>query len=212
MKINFTRSFSLMATLVILLVSCQKEVDLQNGNNGGGNTASIVGNYDFVGMSASTISTVVTGSGLTEEKAITRSSYNSTNNVGTVAITSTQFNTTGIGYSISGIAYTDFYLGGVLFTSLDFPFDFDLPPTNGTSTYRMITNDSIYFDNGFISYDPTGSGNPTATMPAGARLSWSADTLLMRTAATMTTTQDIGGGVMARITNQASQIVKMKKK
>ncbi|HEX5654477.1 MAG TPA: hypothetical protein VFX58_15465 [Chitinophagaceae bacterium] len=214
MKMNFTRSFLTLTVLVTVFSSCQKEVDLQNSNNGnnGGNTAGIVGNYDFVGLSASTVSTVVTGSGIDEEKAVTRSSYSSTNNVGTVAITATQFNTTGIGYSISGIAYTDFYIGNVLFTSLDFPFDFVLPPTNGSSNYRMITNDSIYFDNGFISYDPTGSGNPTATLPTGARLSWSADTLLMKTSATMTSTQDIGGGVMARITNQATQIVKMKKK
>lgn len=204
---------SLSLFLLAFLFSCQKEVNLQDDNNNTGPiTNSIVGNYDFVGMQANTKSTVVTGSGPLQEKIITASSYSSTNNTGTVAITASQMNTTDIGYSIDGIAETEYYVAGVLLTSIDLPFNFTLPPTSGTSSYRRITNDSIYFDNGFISYDPTGSGNPTATMPIGARISWAGDTLLMRTIFKMTNVQDIGGGIMATVTSEGDQLVSMKKR
>ena len=203
----------LLLFFLAFLFSCQKEVDLQDDNNNtGAITTNIVGNYDFVGMLANTKSTVVAGTGLQQEKIITVSSYSSTNNSGTVAITTSQMNTTDIGYSIDGIAATEYYLGGVLLTSVDLPYSFTLPPTSGNSTYRRITNDSIYFDNGFISYDPTGSGNPTATMPIGAKLSWQGDTLLMRTVFKMTNVQDIGGGIMATVTSEGNQIVSMKKR
>ena len=201
----------LIAVLATALISCQKEVNLQNQNGGGGQASDITGNYKFVSMTASTKSTITTGSGPLQEKAITVSDYTSTNNIGTVAITSDKFNTTGIGYDVDGIAYGYFYLGGVLIDSLEFPFNVTIPPTSGSSNYRRITNDSIYFDGGFINNDPTGGGTPTQAIPTGARLSWASDTLILRTSFSMATTQDIGGGVMANVLNQGTQVVQLKK-
>jgi len=202
--------FVLIAIISTLLFSCQKEVDFQDGS-GGGATTEIIGNYSFVSMTANTKATIVTGTGPLQEKAISTSAYTTTNNVGTVNITATNFITTGIGYSIAGIAATEYYVAGILVTSMDLPFDFDLPPTDGNSTYRRINNDSIYFDNGFISYDPNGTGTPTATLPIGARISWRGDTLLMKTVFSQTSTQDIGGGIMAQVTSAGDQLIKMKK-
>ncbi len=209
---------NLLAVVLILSVlsACQKEVSLQNqGNNagGGGGNTSIEGNYDYKGTTASTKSTVVTGIGTAQEKAITTSTYTSLNNTGTVQITSTKFISGNIAYSINSLAFAEFYLGGVLVDTISTPFVFDLPATSGASDYRRIGTDSLYFDNGFASSGPTGGtgGGTAGSIPSGAKFRWSGDTLILNMNFSMSTTQDIGG-IMAQITNEGSQIVKLKKR
>ena len=181
---------------------CQKEVDLQNGGGGGTTPKDITGNYKFVSITANTKATVIAGTGTAQEKLITTSNYTTTNNVGTISISSTDFTSTGVGYTAAGVATNEYYLGGALVQTIDVPFDEDIPPTSDNTKYKRINNDSIYFDDG----DPTG-----ASVPIGARISWAGDTLIMKMAFSITSTEDLGGGVMAQVTQAATELVKMKK-
>src|SRR5712671_2307119 len=88
---------------LIFLISCQKEINFQNSNNSGGggtNNNSIISDWNFVGMVAHTSSSVSVVAGSDQLKSITVSDYATKNNVGTVKITSTQFISTGLAYSI----------------------------------------------------------------------------------------------------------------
>lgn len=202
-----------IGSAALLLSSCQKEADFdQGGSNGGpgGGSAGLVGNYRFVGVEGNTKSTVTIGTGIDQEKSITTFAFISKNNSGTSVFTSNQFNSVNWTYTVDSIAHADFYLGGILFGSVDQPFSYTIPPSNGSSSYRTIGTDSMYFDNGVTS-TPTGGGAPTPAVPSGARYSWSGDTLKIRVILDTSFAQDIGGGDIAQIRNQATQIVKLKK-
>jgi hypothetical protein len=72
---NATSKLFLLA-IIISLVSCQKEIDLQPGfgsgsGSSGGNSSSIVGDYDFVGMVSHTQSTVTVSDQGQQLKAVT---------------------------------------------------------------------------------------------------------------------------------------------
>jgi len=186
------------------LLACQKEIDFQDG---GSNSTAIEGDYDYLGMTSNTISSMISGSGPLEEKAITTSTYSTENNTGTVKITATQFITTDVGYSVNTTAHSKMYIGGILINEFDFPFVATVPPTSATSNYQRISADSIYFPAGMSGSNPSGGGS----LPMGSRLSWSGDTLLLKSVFSFTDTQDIGG-VLTTITSGGDMVVKLKKR
>src|SRR5215475_13953206 len=113
MKLSI-RHLLAMGTLAVFLLSCQKEVGFQDQQTPGGGPAdkSILGDYVFVDLSASTKSTVtVTDLGM-QMKSVTTSDYITRNNTGTVKITSNQMLFNKIGYSIDTTMHVLTYLGG----------------------------------------------------------------------------------------------------
>jgi hypothetical protein len=204
----------LICTTSILITSCQKEVDFQDLTNpgGGGNpNNSILGKWNFVGMTADIKSTIMAGSGINEEKAVSSYGFVSYNNKGTVTIDASKFTSVGIAYSLDTVVKTDLYLGGVLFDSFETDFQMDMPPSSGSVNYKAIGSDSIYFASGFITLDPSaGAGGPQATIPTGSRLSWLSDTLVLKTIVAESRTQSING-IDTKVTNNVLQIVKLKK-
>lgn len=207
-----TKALLLAALSSFFIISCQKEVDYSSGN-GNGNNSNIIGNYDFVGMTATTNSTVeATGAGL-NEKSITTSYYITKNNIGTVTITADKFTSTGVGYDIDTTMHFKMYSDNILVLEDDLPFQATIPPTSGVSTYRKIGSDSLYFDGGMVTSGPVGGtgGGSTASMPSGCKYSWSGDTLIMKTSIKVEQTQTVMGITM-KTTNSGTQIAKLKKK
>jgi len=201
--------------LIISLISCQKEVDLQpgpgsgTGSGGGGNTTSIIGDYDFVGMVAHTQSTVAVSDQAQQLKAVTVADYVTKNNVGTAKFTSSDFIGTGIGYSIDTMMNVKTYIDNVLFDDSDFPYVVTSPPANSTSPYVRVTADSITITGAFgASTGPSGS---TPNGPIGVKLSWSGDTLLLKISSTFTqnVTQN---GVPGVLTGTVIGVTKLKKR
>ena len=205
---------SILLTLIILFTSCQKEVNYANNNNPGntggtGNSNDIVGDYDFVGLAAHTNSTVTVSELGQVIKSVTVSDYVSQNNIGTVKITSGQFISSGLGYSIDTTMNVKTYQDNVLFDDSDFPFVISVPASNTTSPYSRITADSISVTGALgVAPDPSGS---TPTGPVGVKLSWSGDTLLLHvnTSFTQSVTQ---GGIPGTITGSVNGITKLKKR
>lgn len=209
-----TVKLSLLA-LLVSLVSCQKEVDLQpglgsgTGTGGGGNTSSIIGDYDFVGMAAHTQSTVTVSDQGQQLKAVTVTDYVTKNNVGTAKFTSSDFIGTGIGYTIDTMLNVKTYIDNVLFDDSDFPYVVTSPPANSTSPYVRVTADSITVTGAFgASTGPSGS---TPAGPVGVKLSWSGDTLFMKINSTFTqnVTQN---GVPGVLTGTVTGVTKLKKR
>src|SRR5262245_47736506 len=108
MSIKGIRIILFFSAFSFFLVSCQKEVSVERGGNGtgsgsgsgggsgsgsggsgsgGGNTQNIIGDYDFINMSAHTVSTVTVSILGDQMKTVTTSDYLTKNNSGTVKIT-----------------------------------------------------------------------------------------------------------------------------
>src|SRR6266513_1163807 len=107
MKRMVSKALLFIITLTSFLISCQKEINFQNSNNSTGNTGgsgannnSIIGDWNFVGTVAHTKSTVTVVENGDQLKTITVSDYATKNNAGTLKITSNQFISTGLAYSI----------------------------------------------------------------------------------------------------------------
>ncbi len=203
-------------TLAIAFSSCQKEVSFDdpivpggtgNGNGSGNNTNNIVGDYDFVGMTAHTLSTVMVSQAGQDMKTVTVSDYDTKSNTGTVKITATEMISTGVGYSIDTVMNNKTYLDGLLIDDSDFPFQVTSPATNSTSTYVRNSADSVTTTGALGFPDPSGN---TPTGSVGAKLSWHGDTLYLKvsTSFTQTITQ---GGVPATVTGSVTGISKLKK-
>jgi len=187
----------LLLSLAILFTACQKEVTANaSGNTGGtGNnnnsTSNIEGDYDFVGMAAHTESAITVSASGSEVKAVTVSDYVTKDNTGTMKITSDQLISTNLGYSIDTIVNVKTYLDNVLFDDEDVPYAGSTPPTSETTPYVRNSADSITAT-GFmgIPSDPSGA---IPTGPAGLKLGWSGDTLLLKVNTTFTQSVSQGG-------------------
>ena len=213
MKTLSIKPLLLIFSILVFLFSCQKEADLQDltGPAPGGNTNSIIGNWNFVGMTAITKTTITAGTGLDQEKIISSYGFNSQKNKGTIIIDASKFTSAGIGYSIDTVVKTDLYLGGVLIDAYDYDFQMDMPLSSGTAPYKAIGIDSLFFQNGFITYQsPDNTGTPIATTDAGYKISWISDTLVLKTIQSNSSIQNVNG-VNAQVTNNISQTVKLKR-
>jgi len=180
-----------------------------NGGGGGSNNSSITGDWNFVGMSAHTYSSVTVVEGGDQLKSVTVSDYNTKNNSGTVKITSTQFISTNLAYSIDTIMNVKTYLNGSLFDDTDLPYVFSAPASSSTSNYTKINSDSITIVGAFGA--PSGPSGSIPTGPVGVKISWAGDTLLLKVASsfTQTITQ---GGVPATLIGSVTGITKLKRK
>jgi hypothetical protein len=210
---TITKILPLLASAIVL-ASCQKEISAElpgsgsgSGGSGGNSTANIAGDYDFVGISAHTVSTVNLSQAGQTMKTVTVSDYVSQDNTGTVKITSNQMIGTNVGYSVDTTMNNKTYLNGLLIDDSDLPFTFTAPPTSSTSTYVRNSADSITMTGSLGVPDPSGN-NPTG--PVGTKLSWHGDTLYMKI--NMTITQTINqGGVPATMTGTVNGVSKLKK-
>lgn len=190
---KFIKSLFLISVLSVLFYSCQKEANFQNpgsqgpGGSGGSGTTnqSIIGDYNFVGISAQTKTTVTVSDPLGQLKTVTTSNYTSTNNSGTAKFTSNQMIYTNIAYAISLNSHVQLYLGGLLVNESDVPTDIPPAPISGTEDFVKNSNDSLTFSRPiFIASNPYSSTVTPA--PMGARISWLGDTLQLRIVTTLT--------------------------
>jgi hypothetical protein len=208
-RLRTIKLFLTTLSFTLALASCQKEINyaLPNASAVPGN--SIVGDYDFVGLSAHTESTVtVTEQGQTI-KTVTVSDYVTKNNVGTAKITFNQLIGTGIGYSIDTTVNVKTYINNVLSEQMDISFVGTVPPTNTVSPYLQITADSLTVTGDFgVLPDPSGY---VPTGPLGLKLRWSGDTLLLKE--NLTFTQSVTqNGVPGVMVGSVVGVTKLKKR
>ena len=209
MRTRTIKLFLAILSFIVTLASCQKEINYTVPNASALPSNNIVGDYDFVGLTAHTESAVtVTDQGQTI-KSVTVSDYITKNNVGTARITSNQVIGTGIGYSIDTTVNVKTYINNILTEQLDVLFVATVPPTNTISPYIQITADSITVTGDFGTL-PDPSGN-VPTGPIGLKLSWSGDTLFLKMNSTFTQTVT-QNGVPGVSTVTAVGVTKLKRR
>jgi hypothetical protein len=203
MKLKNLKPILLVVGITTLFTACQKESADKPATND-----QILGTWKFVGMTATRKSTIVAGTGANEEKIITYYGAHTKNNAGTITLDATNITSANLTYSMDTVVNSKFYLGGVLVDEFDDDFTFILPLSSGVAPYKAVGTDSLYFSSGFMSIDPNST--PTATLPGGARISWSGDTLMLKSLYVGTRNQVING-VNARVSDDIYQLVKLKK-
>jgi hypothetical protein len=219
-------NFMLFSFLASGFFSCQKELSVDNslpgssdnnGNPGGGTgNASIIGDWNFLALELDLSST--TEANVFGDKLKTSASYETTttNNSGILTITSDNTESKNLTYSISTEIYVMSSTNGVpdFDEPLSIPFDFDVPPSNGSGKYVQVGTDSLYFPEGtFISIPAASSGLPSdiAGEPTGAKFSIVSDTLRILGNINQTGTQN-QGGVNFVVTQKGSAVAIFKRK
>jgi len=199
------KSTLLLAALTSTLVSCSKDDE--------NNTAtSLEGEYAMISLKADTYASSVSKMPGSDEvdSSIVTSSYESTKTEGTVTIDPKNFVSKKLGYTVSGRATGLIYVDGELMGESNQPFDFTIPASDGSSPYKLVGTDSIYFSGGFIS-SPVYGQEPVPSMASGVKYKWAGDTLILTTAVRVkdTDTQD---GVTAVTDTRINSVIRMKKK
>ena len=166
----------LAVVLLLALVSCSKD-----GTNAG---SDITGNYKYVSTQVKTTSTVQSISGSYIAKTVTTSEYTTQNNTGTVTIDASKFITSNIAYFINSTAKSTVYENGAVTDTFSFPFQFTLPASSGTSTYKRVGTDSLYFTAGSV----LNGGSTTTSQPGGAKIKFENGKLLLYNSAVQSNT------------------------
>jgi hypothetical protein len=180
----------LLVAVITVLSSCQKEASFEEGDpdpgNGGGgggggnNNASIVGNYKLVYESVYEKAVLEDNTGGFNTKLIIEGLYTLKNITGgDVQFTNTQF-ISNFGYTIDTTINSKMYIDGVLLSDQDLPIFTTAPPTTTTMGYVRNNADSLTMDAPPSVPNIPGGGPAPAIGPMGMRISWSGDTLILK--------------------------------
>ncbi|MET0463507.1 MAG: hypothetical protein ABW007_10145 [Chitinophagaceae bacterium] len=191
----------LFALLIVGAVSCQKEVediDLGDdpfnptpGNPSNPSNNSIIGTWRFVKLiGVSTTNVEMTESGIST-RMVSRMVIDSKDESGTLKIDETTMTTDRVKYSASTMLESTMYVAGIAANNFSTPYSFISPETSGSTNYKKITADSVFVESSFVNLDQGGS--PVATIPSGAKISWSKDTMILRMRERQTQTIDDAG-------------------
>lgn len=167
-----------------LLVSCQKD----NAENP--TAVALAGSYKFVSMEMNGVSTTTATDGTNVETSVMVTKYITRNNAGTVTFTTSTLSSINLSYDVDTTLGVSYYMNGTLEDSLDVPFQVQVPASSSTSSYKVITSDSLYFSSGTMFM--TGS-TAQATQAGGARIKKQGDLLLLMVPTNQSATQDNQG-------------------
>ncbi len=211
MRITSIRLLTLSALFTTILFSCAREESLElptvPGTQGGNKLQGI---WDFAGIYAETYTANSATMGGETQRTVTTSNYTTKKNGGTITIDAVKCTASNITYLVDTLAHSLIYTNGVLTDQLDWNFQFSVSPMSSTAPYRLIGTDSIYLEKGLVSY-PDNNGNPLPSAPSGARISWSGDTLLLRTSLNYSSTQATAG-VVVSVVQRGFTVMKLKKR
>jgi hypothetical protein len=147
----------LVLAAATLLFSCSKSDSTPTITS-----ASIQGNWKLLDLQADTYAEVIINGSSPEVKTVTTSNYTTIENVGTVLVDASNFNSVGIGYKVASTATAKTYSGGALVSTNTQPVNATQAPSNGVSAYRLFGADSIAFTGGTF--------GTTSTTPSNAKI------------------------------------------
>lgn len=202
------KSALLLAACASTLVSCSNDDEVNNEVKNG-----LEGTYTFIAMKADTYSEVKNvyddqDAEIKDVSAIATSTYETTNNKGTITIDATKFNSSKFAYSISTTVFGKTYMNGEQVGFSNMPITIDMPESSGTADYKLIGTDSIYFSGGFV--NSPALGDSVASLPSGAKYKWEGDTLVIASAFILRdTVREDGATVYSD--KRSTQIMRFKK-
>lgn len=204
--------------IVLGSASCQKEINGDDMSNPGGGPApgdtipngtnTEVGNWKFISVSGTVSQTAEFTQAGSAIKGVTNSSFTSQDNAGTITFDSVTMTANGVTLTVNTSAKTYVYINGVLYDSLETPFNQTVPPQTASSDYKKIGTDSLYFQNGGFLDVLTGGLLPSA--PSGCKIKFEGDSMKMTIVYDTVTTQDYQG-IPAKVTMHAVLVATLQK-
>jgi hypothetical protein len=147
---KFKNLTPILALIILAATSCKKEKSEA--------PSPIAGNWKLVSIGGNSSVTSSYTFGSDNIKTETFTTFASSNPKGQYKITSNAFNAEGIGYDYTGSVTVKDYENDVLQSEDTAPINSTIPPTNGTSTYKLIGSDSIYFENNALGTSTSAPG------------------------------------------------------
>jgi hypothetical protein len=187
--------------LTLILNSCHKN------NDAPGNSGQLTGNYKFLYSSLQAQSTAQESGGGETLKTITYTNYKTINNSGTVTFTQDSIFSKGVGYSTDVVSMSYVYENGTLTDSISLPLVETYPPSNSTTKFDVIGQDSIVFHGGYLTMGV--GGGTTVAPPSGGRFSFKGDTLLLTSKISQTQPPQTSGGVTISQSESGISIIAM---
>jgi hypothetical protein len=198
------RALFFILSASVILFSCQKEVSLDSGNDAPPVVNPLLGNWKFVDFQAGTKVTIeLTDAGVTL-KTISTSNYTTANNRGLYEFTPDKVFAKGIAYDISTTVDVQLYENNVFVESITEPFEFELPPTDLSSPYKLKGDSIIFSDPNFTSNLVEGNAIAYKYTITGNKLKLNGKFL-------NTYNEDIGGGIIAKFTNDVTAVLNLEK-
>jgi hypothetical protein len=211
----------LIIGVIIGIASCQKEVDGDITDPGGGPVPADTipnnppGNNTEVGT-WKFMSVKVTGSQTAEftqsgaaVKAVMNTDFTTQNNSGTITFDSSKMTATNVTFTVNTSAKTLVYLNGVLYDSVPTPINETVPPQSATSSYQKIGADSLHFQDGGFLNVITGGLLPNA--PTGCKVTFIGSNLMRLTITYDTVTTQDYQGIPAKLTIRTVMVVNLQK-
>ncbi len=168
------------------------------------------GDYDFVSLSVDAVTTSETIYPDQTLKVVADVAYTTKDNTGTFKFDGGKAIGSNLSYRVDTTLKTTLYADGVAEDEIEMPFAATIPAYNSAAPYRIIGEDSVYFDAGFINA-PMNSNIPATSAGSGARFYISGNTLTLvaRFSASTSTTQM---GITTRSFTHGTTISVMKKR
>ncbi len=194
------------SALVLLFISCKKD----SSGTSGGSTA-LSGTWKFTSLASQTQATDEYNIGGDDFKDVTTSNYTSENNAGTITFSGNTAATSAVAYDVNTTLFLSSYEDNVLVDTLSSPLSISIPSSSGTSNYKVIGTDSVFFSNGFVTSADLTNGMPQAATPIGYKFHINGNVLTMTSAIVKDTVEDLGGGTLAQVHEAASLSVTLTK-
>ena len=212
--------YSLFVAVTVLgLASCQKEINGEDITPPGGgpvpgdtipnSTNTEVGAWNFVSVSGTVSQTAELSQAGSSIKAVTATSFTSQNNAGTVTFDNVTMTASGVTFNVNTSAKTYVYMNGMLYDSVQTPFNQTVPAQNASSGYKKIGADSLNFQDGGFLDVLTGGLLPSA--PSGCKITFAGNTMKMTIVYDTVTTQDYQG-IPAKLTIHSVLVATLQKR
>ncbi|MFT3748528.1 MAG: hypothetical protein QM768_09440 [Agriterribacter sp.] len=183
---------------VLFLASCKKDSN--------DTSSPISGNYKFIKFVANTVSiTSYTENGVFY-KSVTYSEYTTKNNTGNLEIDGSNIKSTGLSYSVDTTTKTDYYENNELIDSFEIPLKVTIPAGDAVTGYKIVTNDSLYVNNGLM----FSGGTTTSVEPSGLKYRIEGNQLIFNAAKTQVKTVTQFGVVMTQKATVSAEIIYQK--
>lgn len=196
MKFNLVSSLAFSSML--FFSACKKD--------DAGSSNAITGKYKFVQLSATTVSTISYTDDAVLYRAVTNSIYTTKNNTGTLEIDGSNINSKGLSYSVDTTTQTDYYEGNELVDFIEMPFKFNVPTSDASTGYKIVTNDSMYVNNGLM----FSGGTTTSIEPTGLKYKIEGDKLIFNGKMAQTKTIQQQGVLMNQQVSAVAEITYQK--
>lgn len=168
------------------------------------------GDYNFVSLSVDAVTTSETIYPDETLKVVAEVVYTTKDNTGTYKFDGGKAIGNNISYRVDTTLKTILYTDGVAEDPVEIPFAATIPAYSAAAPYKIIGEDSIHFEAGFISA-PMNSGMPSSSAGGGAKFYISGNTLTLLTkfSASTSTSQM---GITTRSTTHGTMSVVMRKR